>query len=333
MKKIALVLSGGGAKGAFQAGALRYIDEVVKARYPDFRFSLVSGVSVGCLNGVMVAQNKLPELQQLWNSINNAAVYTGKLNLPSALYQLALRSKRAVLGYKPLQALIARHVSLTDTLASGINFYMGVVSLTDGRYHQYAARDFSDEQNFRKAILASATMPVLWEPVTEIKSSKGVITQAIDGGVRNNSPLGDVLDQDPDEVVIINCSTFTDEESPIDPAPGAGKNVFTIAKRALLDIALNEIFITDLREYLSLNHLVKQAAEKGLHLTNRKDKQLKAYKTVLISPLEPLGDLMDFSQPIVQKRLQHGYKAARQAFEGYEPQLAGAPLYSSGRLV
>jgi NTE family protein len=329
MKKIALVLSGGGAKGAFQAGALRYIDEVVQPRYPDFRFSVCSGVSVGCLNGVMVAQNKLPELLEIWNSISNAAVYTGRLNLPSALAHLALRSKRAVLGYKPLQVLIARHASLSDTLASGILFYMGVVSLTDGRYHQYEARDFADEQNFRKAILASAAMPVLWEPVTEIKSKKGVITQAIDGGVRNNSPLGDVLDQDPDEVVIINCSAFNDGESPIDPAPDAGNNVFTIAKRALLDIALNEIFINDLREYLTLNHLVKQAADQGIALRNRRGRALKAYKTVLISPLEPLGDLLDFSQPAVQRRLRLGYEAARQAFADYQPQLAGAPLYSS----
>ncbi|EMR04337.1 patatin-like phospholipase family protein [Cesiribacter andamanensis] len=327
------MLSGGGAKGAFQAGALRYMDEVVRARYPDFQFSVVSGISVGCLNGVMVAQQKLPELLQIWNRMSNAAVYTGRLRLPSALYHLALRSKRAVLGYKPLQELIGRHVSLADTLASGIHFTLGVVSLTDGCYYPCQAGDFTDEQQFRNAILASAAMPVLWEPVSEIRTKQGTITQAVDGGVRNNSPLGDVLDQEPDEVVILNCSPFTDGENSLEPAPEAGRNVFTIAKRALLDIALNEIFITDLREYLTLNHLVKQAAGQGVQLKNRKGRLLKAYKTVLISPLEPLGDLLDFSQPAVQRRLQLGYEAARQAFAAYQPQLAGAPLYSSQQLA
>ena len=329
MKKIALVLSGGGAKGAFQAGALKYIDEHIKPRFPDFNYSIVSGVSVGCFNGVMVAMQRLPQLLQVWNSLENNKIYTGKLSLPSAFLHLALRGKQAILGRKPLEKLVQRLVSQQAVLDSGINFMLGVVSLTDGHYHSYRAQDFADNDNFQKAVLASGVMPVLWEPVPHIQSRRNSITQVVDGGLRNNSPLGDVLDYDPDEVVIINCSPFNRERNLIEPNPNAARNVFSIAKRALLEIALNEIFVTDLREYLTINHLVRQAHEKGITLTSRKGKNLKAYKTILISPEKPLGDMLNFSQPIIQSRLQQGYEAARQAFQGYEAGASNNQLYAN----
>lgn len=329
MKQIALVLSGGGAKGAFQAGALQYIDDHIKTRFPDFSFTIISGVSVGCLNGVMVAMNRQDRLLQVWNTIENSAVYTGKLNLPSALLHLALRSKQAILGRKPLQKLVEQLVSRQAVLDTGKKFMMGVVSLTDGDYHRLTAEDFADEINFQKAVLASGIMPVLWEPMPRIRSRRGSITQVVDGGLRNNSPLGDVLDMDPDEVVIINCSPFHQDKTMITPDADAARNVFSIAQRSLLEIAMNEIFITDLREYLNLNHLVQQAQLIGISLTNRRGKKLKAYKTVLISPEAPLGDMLDFSQPSVQQRLKLGYQAAGQAFLNYLPGADSQQLYAN----
>ena len=62
----------------------------------------------------------------------------------------------------------------------------------------------------------------------------------VDGGVRNVSPLGDVLDSDPDEVVVINCSP---QASPALNRPLG--NALDVGIHAL-DLALNEIFVTDL---------------------------------------------------------------------------------------
>jgi NTE family protein len=65
MAKRALVLSGSGAKGAFQFGAIQYIEEKLKKKYPTFNYSIIAGVSVGSLNGVMLAMDKY----DLWNTI------------------------------------------------------------------------------------------------------------------------------------------------------------------------------------------------------------------------------------------------------------------------
>ena len=329
MKKIALVLSGGGAKGAFQAGALQYIEEHVKSRYPDFSFSIISGVSVGSLNGVVVAMNQLPRLRQIWNTIENKLVFTGNVSLRSALFHLAFRGRQAILGRKPLETMVRAIVNRQAVLSTGVKFMMGVVSLIDGQYYTYTAEDFDDDDNFQKAVLASSMVPILWEPVASIKSRKNTIVQIVDGGLRNNSPLGDVLDYAPDEIVIINCTPFNQDKVIIARDPNAARNVFSIGKRSLLEIAMNEIFVTDLREYLNLNYLVRQAQDKGITLTSRKGKTLKAYKTVLISPEQSLGDILDFSQPAVQKRIKLGYEAAREAFKGYEPGADQQQLYAN----
>ena len=80
MPKTALVLSGGGAKGAFQFAAERYAREV-----KGYKWDIIAGVSVGALNGVMLAMEKYPRLAEIWDTITNDKVYKGKLNFWSAV--------------------------------------------------------------------------------------------------------------------------------------------------------------------------------------------------------------------------------------------------------
>lgn len=74
MKKFALVLSGGGFKGAFQIGALRHLRKNWQVLYPDtpeMKFDIIAGVSVGALNGVLTASGEFDELEKLWIDIGD----------------------------------------------------------------------------------------------------------------------------------------------------------------------------------------------------------------------------------------------------------------------
>ena len=62
-EKTALVLSGGGSRGAYQAGAWRALDEL------GIKFDMVVGVSVGAINGAMVVQNERQFSEDLWRRI------------------------------------------------------------------------------------------------------------------------------------------------------------------------------------------------------------------------------------------------------------------------
>lgn len=81
--KYALVLSGGGFKGAFQVGALHYMAEnwqAITGESSPMKFDIISGVSAGALNGALLAMNEFGLLRDLWlkriGEIGASEIYT-----------------------------------------------------------------------------------------------------------------------------------------------------------------------------------------------------------------------------------------------------------------
>src|SRR5437660_12827324 len=67
---MALVLSGGGAKGAYEAGvAAALVERGVPIR-------LVAGSSAGALNAAMIADGRLDRLEALWRGLTRDRVYS-----------------------------------------------------------------------------------------------------------------------------------------------------------------------------------------------------------------------------------------------------------------
>src|SRR5262249_34043090 len=129
---------------------------------------------------------------------------------------------RSILGNEPLRELIDREFELSRVRR---DLRIGTVSLQTGLYYMFRLVDGQfqqrsegggddeyrpvglDERGFRQIILSSTAIPVIWPP--EDVRSLPYLRAAVDGGVRNINPVGDVLDAldaDNDEVVIISCS-------------------------------------------------------------------------------------------------------------------------------
>jgi NTE family protein len=291
MAKVALVLSGGGAKGAFQFAAEKYAREE-----KGYKWDVIAGVSVGALNGVMLAMEKYQCLEELWKTITRDQVMTGKLNSWAILKMIF--GAKSMCGHEPLRRLIHEEVE-PEKIA--VDLRVGAVSLQTGKYQPFKPTD----PGFKEAVLASTAIPIVWPPVDVPPEYPNMV----DGGVRNVSPLGDVLDTEPDEVVIINCS-------PREP-PDLGvplKNALEIGKHSL-DIALNEIFITDVREFIRINRNVQEAAEKGVTLHNEEGKPYKYYKYKIIEPDEPLADTLDFSREALERSMEAGLRKAKEVLD------------------
>jgi NTE family protein len=287
------VLSGGGAKGAFQCGAEKYAREV-----KGYHWDIIAGVSVGALNGVMLAMGKYQKLLEIWNSISNQRVYTGGFNLISLIKLLF--GARSFYGNEPLWQMLKQELE-ADKIAADLR--IGAVSLVSGEYVEFR----TDEPKLAEAILASTVMPIIWTPVDISDRYQSMV----DGGVRNISPIGDVLDVEPDEVVIINCSPEA-----FDTLPGPPSDISKIGLRTL-DILLNELFRSDMHEFVRINHLVKEAAAQGTTLHHPvSGRPLKYYECKIIEPASPLGDTLDFSQAAVQKSIKAGVERAREVLEG-----------------
>jgi NTE family protein len=296
-KRTALILSGGGAKGAFQCGAEKYAREA-----KGYTWDIIAGVSVGALNGVMLAMEKYQRLFEIWNTISDDKVYTGGFNLISAIK--ILFGAKSFYGNVPLQKLLAQEFE-PDLIKTDIR--IGAVSLISGEYVEFR-REFPD---FLKAVLASTVMPIVWTPVEVSPDHRDMV----DGGVRNITPIGDVLDAEPDEIVIINCSS-----EKYDSLSKPPDNVLNIGTRTL-DILLNELFRSDMQEFIRINQLVKEAETQGVVLHNPKNgKPLKYYECKVIEPEAPLGDTLDFSQVAVQASIKAGMQRARQVLGGMKPE-------------
>lgn len=71
-ERVALVLSGGGAKGAYQAGVWRAL------RKMHIRYHLVTGTSVGALNAMFIVQRDYLKCMRLWRSVTFEHLYCDK---------------------------------------------------------------------------------------------------------------------------------------------------------------------------------------------------------------------------------------------------------------
>ena len=69
----ALVLSGGGAKGSYQLGVWKALREL------NIKFDIITGTSVGALNGALIVQNSYYKAKKIWNTMSFETIF-GKTN-------------------------------------------------------------------------------------------------------------------------------------------------------------------------------------------------------------------------------------------------------------
>ncbi len=187
----AFVLSGGGARGALQVGALRALLE--RGERPD----VVVGTSIGAWNGAVLARNPtlagVEELEDIWHSVRSSRVMLG-LELPSN---------------SPGQALaLARYATMAQRMAGGQPSFYGDSGLRqfvakvvgDGTFEQlvvplrviatdltHGTRAVFASGPLAPALLASAAIPGVFPPVR--------IGEAlyIDGGAVDNASVETAL--------------------------------------------------------------------------------------------------------------------------------------------
>lgn len=157
MININLVLSGGGARGAFQAGVLKALKNSDK-----INIKKVSGTSVGALNGSMVSTNNIEYLKKIW------------------LKTIPFWSK--LIGHKIIDILLNRYVFLENIR---IPFYFNFYSLSTNKHVITSNEKFKNNNEFRKAIKASATIPFILrsKSIDKIVINDEVYTKCVDGGV------------------------------------------------------------------------------------------------------------------------------------------------------
>jgi NTE family protein len=198
--RIGLVLSGGGAKAAYEAGLALALRErgVVPAA--------VAGTSSGALNAALLAAGEAERLAALWRSLRRedvfaypAATVFGGL-LPGWLGLIPLLHARAVLDPAPLRRTIEREVDFARLRASPIRLLVLAADLVSGE-----PRRFDNASLTVDALVASATVPGLFPAVP---AEGGVL---VDGGVVQRAPTLELLDAERLDRLLVVLGSGGDE--------------------------------------------------------------------------------------------------------------------------
>lgn len=285
-KKVALVLSGGGGKGAFQVGAEKYLREV-----KGYRWSVISGVSIGALNGAFMAMGAFERLEVVWKTVTAQAVFGKRIKWRAGAR--LLRRRPSLFDLDGMNALLTE----VDPAKMGIPLIVGAVSLLTGEFVAFR----SDHPAFMNALRASAALPLIFPPVDVSEEHRAMV----DGGTRNVTPLGTVLGEDIDEIVVVNCSSRAALKVKAAPA-----TAIAISQRAF-EIAMHQIFSNDVGKFDRMNRLVAQAEAQGAVLRNNDGRPFRRFPLTIIEPDARLGETTDFSKAHAQRAFEAGWEKAR----------------------
>lgn len=191
------VLGGGAARGAAQVGVLRALLEV--GVLPPDR---IIGVSVGALNGVVLARHPslagVQMLEATWSSRFAAEVFRAR-PVESLLTRLSGTGGLSLLPPTALSRLLLRQLTLLgvsrfDDLT--VPLQVVVTSLGDGQAHLLERGDLYP------ALVASTAIPGVF-PGVEVDGER-----YYDGGVADNDPLARAVEEGADEVLAVTlCGT------------------------------------------------------------------------------------------------------------------------------
>lgn len=236
---LGLVMGGGGARSAYQAGVLRYLSR----RFPELRIPIVTGVSAGAINAAHLAAHRgtfrqaADELTRLWSELTvNKVFRTDLASLRTHLFTWSRqllsggagrrRKVRGLLDTQPLREYLAETLHAVNGELAGIRH-----NVAEGRLRAAAlsttnystgqsilwvqGRDVAEWQrpNRRSRItrlsvdhvMASAALPVVFPAVPIGGHWYG------DGGIRLTAPLSPALHLGANRILAI--STRRDRSS------------------------------------------------------------------------------------------------------------------------
>ena len=202
-KKYALVLAGGGTKGAYQIGALKALKEL------GVEIEAITGASIGAINGAIIAQGDLDRLEDLYNHIkledilelsdknkikSNEDIFSAK-NMYKIMREVI---KEKGISNIALRKTLDKYLDVDKLYNSKIDFGLVTFDMENKNGIELFKNDIKKEEMI-DYLLASAAFPI-FKP-QEIKDTK-----YLDGGISDNMPISLLLKKGYDNIIVIDIS-------------------------------------------------------------------------------------------------------------------------------
>ena len=269
------MLSGGGARGAYEAGVLCYAFGELAKLQPEAKYDIVCATSVGAVNGTFLAgaahdpRAGLEKLCEIWAGLELEHVLRFGVRQAVGLHRVLLggSTARGIFDARPLADLVGRAIPwrrVPRNLRAGRLRALTVTATHVSTGHPVVFVDRSPETALPTGlprgvvvrgehilpqhVLASASIPLVFPPV-RIRSDL-----YCDGGLRLNTPMSPAVHLGADRLLVVTVS------SPGDAVPGVAAGRFPGAP-FLLGKVLNAFLLdhvhTDLDELWRINRLLE----------------------------------------------------------------------------
>ena len=214
MTKLALVLSGGGSKGAYQIGAYRALRKLGKN--PE----IVTGTSVGAINGFLITQGDLYKAFKLWKNISFSTIYDENdfeecnNKKITGIYKEYVKTfiSEGGMDISKLINLINELYEPKRFFSSPIDFGLVTYNYTKNKPVVITKKELK-ENNVKDYVIASATCYPAFKPY---KINNELY---IDGGYYDNLPINLAIDLGADEIIAVDLGAIGAKKDPKNDIP------------------------------------------------------------------------------------------------------------------
>lgn len=309
--RTALVLPGGGARGAFQVGVLKAVAEILPKTSPN-PFPIISGTSAGAVNSVVLAsraehfRSAVAELEQVWAHFRCHQVYrTDHLTmLKSSLHWLSsvvlagwlVGTPKSLLNNAPLRALLRRNVHFPRIQQAIDDGHLEAVAITAAGYGSSRSttffeatphlRDWDRTRHLGQRtdlnldhLMASIAVPFVFPPQQIGNEYFG------DGAMRQATPLSPAVHHGADRILVVGIRDETGEKEPTEL--GLPPSFGQIAGY-MLDTLFMDGLYSDLERITRINELIDSVPE---HERSGTMATVRPIDTMLVVPSEDLREI------------------------------------------
>ena len=198
-REYALVLAGGGTKGAYQVGVWKAIKEI------GIKIKAITGASIGSINGALIFQDNIDRMIEIYENIEITDIMevSDKIDPNKNLFDIAnIRQllkefvENKGIENTPLRNTLIKNVDIDKIYNSNIDFGIISYSLKTREPVELFKKDIPKEELI-DYILASSCFPIF-------KSQKVGGQELVDGGFYDNAPVNMLIENGYKNIILVN---------------------------------------------------------------------------------------------------------------------------------
>lgn len=297
MSTRALILSGGGARGAYQAGVYRYLSEI------NWKPDLISGTSVGAINACAISSGfDAQKLQTFWLNIAQDHVFAFSF-WRKIWHFISRRGYSAVLDTTPLRKFLSNNIDIRALSESDIEVVICAINIVRSKLRFFTNKEIGVEE-----IMASSAIPLLF-PWQEIDGEPHW-----DGGIMANTPILPALERGSREIVVVLLSPV-----------GGMSMAIPKSRKKIAELILEQSLLGSYQAFMAGIH-----SETQMHAELREQGILGTLQSMIrprivsgdtkiltVAPRKMLGvaSMLNFSRAQAEELLWLGYEDAKEQLD------------------